>query len=1131
MTSLLNIAGNIPVSAAAGGQSLRFEDGDVAYLSRTPESAGNRKTWTFSAWMKKGNLGSNPTLFSGGNSTGMVVIRFVDDEITVYSECSASARIDTNAKLRDVSAWYHITVAFDTSQSTASDRIKIYINGDLQTVSVTVGAGYPSLNYDSLVNNTVEHTVGNWAYSKTSGNNHDGYLANVTFIDGQALTPTSFGEYEDTLWKPKSDTDITSLTFGTNGFYLPFKQTTEAEGFSTVTYTGNNATIQSIEGVGFEPDFVWIKRRNSAKSHTLVDSVRGVNSALFSDTTAAEDTSTDIFESFDSNGFTVGDDNLTNGAADYVAWCWDAGSGSAVSNTDGSITSSVKSNTANGFSIVSYTGTGANATIGHGLSSAPEMIIFKETNASDNWSVYHTSIGNTYKLRLNGTNAQIGPSANLFNSTSPTSTVFSTGTDGELNGQMIAYCFHSVSGYSSIGSYTGTGGASPAVTVTTGFKPAFVMIKRTDSTGDWYMLDNTRFVADDNNNVFLDANTSDAEASASTNNIDFTSTGFVIDSTGSAFNASGGTYIYMAFADTRDATFFGDTSGNSNSWTPNKLNNTDVVPDSPVSGGNFATFNANMRFNSGSLSEGNLRSNSVVGGSSNYGCAGSTITVTSGKWYCEMRMDAGTVSNVYAGAFSPRNDSNIRFGKEIAAVYLNNIYSDGSAVQTGLSNPAVGDIFGFAVDVDNKTCDVTKNGSAYGSQVDWSGHTYADLGFQGIGHYHGASANNSTISVNYGQDSSFAGNETPQGNTDDNGVGDFYYAPPSGFLALTTGNLPTPTITAPDEYFNTVLYTGNGSTQSITGVGFQPSWLWLKNRSTSNSHALYDSVRGSGTNGLYGLSSNTTNAELDGTNVTSLDPDGFTLGSNSGTNGNGNALVAWNWLAGGTAVSNTDGSITSTVSANTDAGFSIATYTGNGTTGATIGHGLGVTPDLLITKNRSSGSSHWAVYLDEFGGTKRLLLSSTSAMSSDIAYWNNTDATSSVFSVYNNIANNASGDNYVAYAFHSVEGYSKIGSYTGNGSSNGTFVHCGFRPAWVMVKAATGAAQHWWMFDNKREGYNVDNDPLYANLSSAEGTSDILDFTSNGFKLRNSSAVANGSGQTFIFLAFAEAPFSKSNAR
>ena len=332
------------------------------------------------------------------------------------------------------------------------------------------------------------------------------------------------------------------------------------------------------------------------------------------------------------------------------------------------------------------------------------------------------------------------------------------------------------------------------------------------------------------------------------------------------------------------------------------------------------------------------------------------------------------------------------------------------------------------------------------------------------------------------------------------------------------------TIDDPTQYFNTVLWTGNGGTQSITGVGFQPDWIWGKNRDDTNSHWFNDVVRGVDVR----LIPHATGAEDNpGTDiVTSFDSDGFSLGSNTEGNKNTDKYVAWNWLAGGSASSNSDGDITSNVSANTTAGFSIVSYTGNGSN-STIGHGLGAVPKWIIVKVRDA-SNNWIVQHGSLGATKRLLLDGTQASASASTFFNNTDPTSSVFTVGTEDVTNNNGNTYIAYCFAEKKGYSKFGSYTGNGNADGTFVYTGFRPAWVMLKA-TSATGSWNIADSKRSPENEVDEQVQANLNNAESTSFDFDFTSNGFKARTTDAARNGSGVSYIYMAFAEAPFVNSN--
>ena len=326
------------------------------------------------------------------------------------------------------------------------------------------------------------------------------------------------------------------------------------------------------------------------------------------------------------------------------------------------------------------------------------------------------------------------------------------------------------------------------------------------------------------------------------------------------------------------------------------------------------------------------------------------------------------------------------------------------------------------------------------------------------------------------------------------------------------------TIDKPTDYFNTVLYTGNNSTQSITGVGFQPDWVWLKSRSDAGEHTLYDSVRGA----TKRLDSADNGAEDTVTNgLTSFDSDGFSLGA-GGNENSASSLVSWNWLASNTTASNTDGSITSTVSANTTAGFSIVSWTGTGSA-ATIGHGLGVQPQIVFVKNRTDTAS-WNIYTVVGGGGKGLFLNENNAFDSDTSYFNNGTASTTTFPVGTANTANGSSDNMIAYCFANVKGYSKIGSYTGNGNADGPFIYTGFKPAWFLIKK-TSANEDWELFDNKRLGYNVDNNNVVPNTTSAEATTDRLDIVSNGIKFRTSSGSANSSGATYLYVAFAESPF------
>ena len=597
-----------------------------------------------------------------------------------------------------------------------------------------------------------------------------------------------------------------------------------------------------------------------------------------------------------------------------------------------------------------------------------------------------------------------------------------------------------------------------------------------------------------------------------------------------------------------------DTSGNNNHWAVNNLVASDVVPDSPTN--ILATLNSNAPDTTGatnhSFSEGNLK---VSTGANSWWNAFGTIGMSSGKYYWEYyALGSGDVDqNIgvctldwYRGS-NAGADSADAYSLYAASDGNGYLYTDGaSAVDKGTGYCWThADIMSVAFDADTGKIWYAKNGTFLGSGDPAAGSNVAhtvtagDLAkgmlpvFTG---YHTAA----TPMINFGQDSSFAGNETAQGNKDGNGKGDFYYSPPSGYLSLSTFSLPDPVATvdpnkggSPQDHFNTVLYTGNAGTQNITGVGFQPDWVWLKPRSYADNHVLFDSVRGVNQT-LY---ANTSGAEADRTgndSLTAFGSDGFSIGDWNNINTNNGTLVSWNWKAG-TAFSNDAsstgvGSIDSAGSVNTDVGFSIIGYTGTATIG-TIAHGLSSAPDMLIVKNRSA-TEPLATYHSSLGAHFGTYLSESATPYDLNIYWNDTEPTSSVFTVNTHTIVNANTNSMIAYCFHEVEGYSKFGKYTGNGNADGTFVYTGFRPAWFMIKR-TDSAGSWSIHDTARDTFNVTQKNLYANLDAGEESQATwqYDILSNGIKLIGTSGEINASGGTYIYMAFAEQPFKYANAR
>lgn len=578
--------------------------------------------------------------------------------------------------------------------------------------------------------------------------------------------------------------------------------------------------------------------------------------------------------------------------------------------------------------------------------------------------------------------------------------------------------------------------------------------------------------------------------------------------------------------------FAGNTndSAGSNNWTANSVSSYDYVADSPTN--NFAVLNPEGTNDISSFSQGNLQITTGSGASS----SGATMGMSSGKWYAEFVCTAKSSVNFGIGitkATTFDGDNQLDEGTNVGYFWVNNAtINHGFANDSYGSTWGVGDVMGVAFDADTLALQFYINGVGQGNYTRVaSEHTAGDHWIFGCGEGQGGAT--ATFRANFGQDSTFQGYTASGGNSDDNGYGDFKYAPPSGYLALCTANLPDPVIdpaqgASPADHFDIDIYTGTGATHERSNFNFQPDMLWGKSRSNAYNHLLMDSIRGTD----KGLFPDVTNAEATNTLwLTSFDNDGFTLGPLANWNGSGSTYVMWGWKANGSGVSNTDGSITSTVSANTTSGFSVGTFVGNQTAGATVGHGLSQAPEMIIIKDRPTVND-WPVYHASISPSQTMKLNSTNAAFTESTIWNNTAPTASVFTLgSSNLANNNT-KSHVFYAFHSVEGFSSFGSYVGNGSSDGPFVYCGFRPAFVLTKPADTASS-WCIHDSERTPANTGTMGYFkANTSDAENFSRFdMDLLSNGFKIKSSDADVNHSGGRVIYMAFAENPFKYANAR
>jgi hypothetical protein len=575
-----------------------------------------------------------------------------------------------------------------------------------------------------------------------------------------------------------------------------------------------------------------------------------------------------------------------------------------------------------------------------------------------------------------------------------------------------------------------------------------------------------------------------------------------------------GTYgtngFYLPFTNTTSTTTLGyDFSGNSNNWTTNNLSLTtgstyDSMTDVPTltsaTTANYAVLNplALPQVRATSLTNGNLQMISNSGASYN-SYANGTIYPTTGKFYAEFYPN--TIGVTYCGIsrFTDVNTPNSWNANSTYYVSTGEIQKDGTTIVTGASYTN-GDVIGVAWDVTNATCAFYKNNTL---QTTITGVTAGVYTFSICGY------SSAVTSINFGQ----------QG---------FAYTPPTGFKALNTYNLPTSTIVKGNTVMDATTFTGNASTNVITNAGsFKPDMVWLKSRSNANNHTLYDSIRG--VNNL--LYPNLTNAQASGSNqLTSFNSNGFTLGASENANDNAGELsVGWNFKAGGTAASNTSGTVTSQVSANTTGGFSIATFTipASGTT-FTVGHGLGVTPSFVMF-HTVSGTSNWLCQHTSTG-TQYIILNSTGAATTDSTIWNSAP-TSSVVNFGTSFIGSYPSNTAVMYCWAPIAGYSAFGSYTGNGSSDGSFVYCGFRPKFLLIKSSTSGTASWFMYDTSRNTYNAATTPLQANTSDSELTGRDIDILSNGFKCRSSDANINTNSGTYIYMAFAENPFKNALAR
>jgi hypothetical protein len=1059
-------ATNVTYGTGVFGQAAVF-NGSSSIIN-LPNNSFKLTTLTISCWIKVDSFTGEDYIYDGYDETpsvgyGVAVSTDTGNKIKFRSWLYPNFKEVISNTALSTGVWYHI--AFAATQS----KVDIYINGVLDKTDSLIGFNYAPTN-----------TFNIGALKRSSDPSplvpFHGSIDQVRIFN-RALRP-----YEvEALYTEEYCTPT----------IVP------SEHFNTVTYTGDETTSNPITGVGFQPDFVWIKARSYSQGHRIYDAVRGVAKHLNSENTAAEATNAEGLKSFDSDGFTLGNyvpvnDNNEN----FVAWNFKAG-GAAVTNTDGTITSQVSANTEAGFSIVSYTGNGVGgASVGHGLGVQPSITIQKNLSNSASWAVIGKTLeeangGNKSYLLFDTSNAmgvasQIAADSNVIYN-------HSDATNNANGNNYIAYCFAEVEGFSSIGSYVGTG---TTVNVVTGFEPAMIIIKRTDSIEDWKIIDNKR--GDFANS--LEPNESIAEEAGNNSNFLLSANGFTIGDTSGDYNANGGKYIYMAFAadpttveptledsfNTVTYTGNGGTQtiggvfegGGSFNGSNSKITTVSSQLPIPASGAFTVSFWAKVdssltQYNTCMMSFGDfwLKSEYVTGrfglGDVNVGYE-TTSSMGYGWNHCVLTVDASNNINLYL------NGANEFTGNKSISRTNGGNFAIGVA---RLSNP----VYYFNGELDQVRIFNTELTAEQVTEL-----------------YEETEADSHTLNF------------------------------PSGAGAVALYEL--------NGNANDTGGTYNGTASNVTwlhnGVGFQPDLVWVKSRVAANSHKLYDSTRGT----FKALYSNATAAEANDSpnGVISFDNNGFSVKDDSNGNygvnggiggtysGNPPNYVAWCWKGAELPAINSNGSIPSVVSANPAAGFSIVSYTGNDVSGnISVGHGLSQAPEIVIRKDRNS-TEHWQFITTVIDGSNDFLwLDDTRAAGNA----SQLPSTSSVFyarkDVYVN--ENNSSNSYINYCFHSVAGFSKFGSYTGNGSTNGPTITTGFEPAFVMLKRTDSTAP-WFMFDNKRNPTNNRNKFLKADDSAAEatgGVNDYVSFNADNFKLTSDPPSMNGSGGTYIYMAFA----------
>ena len=1146
--------------------SALFNEPDDEYFTRTPTSASSQKTWTFSTWIKRGKLGSDQRIFTATNN-GCELFFDANDKLNSYQYTSGSYvwNYITTQVFRDPHAWYNIVVRIDTTQSTSGDRVRLYVNGEQIEDFDTSTA--PSQNATGFVNSAVAHYIGR--YSGSNSMHYDGYLAETILIDGQSLAPASFGETDDNgVWRPIEVSS--SGLFDASNSVVPTATTwtlgsTMSAGTGTLDKSGAGGTsalyVRMLEG-DFKVTFT---------AAALNDALFGVFDYTEIGTFDASqddgflDSMTNSFW-YDEGQTDVNYGNTTVAASKTIA----AGSvvtiersGSTIKITDdGSDVHEFTQNFAGpvGF-IAGHRNTGANSLDFNSISfdgasgAGKNGFYFPYTDSGNLGGDYQT--GGITSITLSGEwNGDTGDFGTL-----DTDIIATGGNQGAIRTND-----------------TFTGDFAFDFIWKGGSNPAYVGVYEIDedgtfsntaSDGGMGSMTDSFYLFFTSGNAVNALKGSSTEASsiftaASGERVKFQRSGsqFKVFENGvlrHTFTGTSSNEVRILIGQSSSSldweNFRWVTDGTTlgNPFTP--VNSPTQTTDTPTD--NHATFSPLLSNASKvTLSEGNMRgATSTSSGHVGLILSGFELP-TAGKYYWEwVTNTVGTTPSLGWRSIENLNpNGHTSVGNNQAEFITGNDYNTGDGRilsstidgSTSLSqasygnfltvsggNPlANGTVLGCAYDADNGLAWFSYNNTwVDGNGTDSSSTVKGEIeagtsGSQAFTTANGA-VGEADLFIMATVRSVSSGNFTLRTRSDQ-WTGDC----PSGFTALSTKNQAEAVTFAIEDgsaHFQATTYDGSGGSNEINQSGnssFQPDWVWLKERDGGNHGTLINAVRG-GNKGVY---PSLNFAEYTESNL-SFDADGFSLsttGAAAQINSSSNTYIGWQWLAGNSSgSSNTDGSLTSTVTANQTAGFSILTFTGNGGDGGaqTVGHGLGKKPNMIIIKNLST-TDNWVVYHDNVG-FNAITLNSTAARITTGAsvYWNDTAFTSSVFTVNTHAGVNGDGNTMLCYCFADIPGYSKFGGYSGNDNANGPYIPLNFSPAFVMIKNIT-AAGGWPMYDNARTLFNPSNKNINADQNAAEYSPDYpIDFLSNGFKIRDAQAYVNDAN-SYLYMAFAENPFA-----